>query len=117
MTYSSCKRCTTTSSQIDGFIGDFEDAWSRTLDLESNIGSDGAPLGNDYLDLLCYATRLAFSSTVLTVGETPDGTLDPTDVMMFMKNAGAAADTCVQIKCSHSDITLNISKIVIVLTP
>ena len=82
-----------------------------------SISLNGILTGNDYLDLLCYATRLAFSSTVLTVGETPDGTLDPTDVMMFMKNAGAAADTCVQIKCSHSDITLNISKIVIVLTP
>ncbi|KAH9053680.1 hypothetical protein EDB87DRAFT_1650741, partial [Lactarius vividus] len=78
-----------TADLIDGFIGDFEDAWTRMLELESKIVIDTAGLPGDYYStVLSYATRLVFSSTVLTVGEAPDGTLDPTDVMMFMKNIG-----------------------------
>jgi hypothetical protein len=80
------------------------------LGMESDIDLDAAVLGADYFNLLCFATRLAFASTVLTVGEASDGTLDPTDVMMFMKNIGASTSACVQTKCPHSDITLNNSK-------
>ncbi|KAH8976572.1 hypothetical protein EDB86DRAFT_3024004 [Lactarius hatsudake] len=76
-----------TADLIDGFIGDFEDAWTRMLELESKI------VGDYYSTVLSYATRLVFSSTVLTVGEAPDGTLDPTDVMMFMKNIGTLSST------------------------
>ncbi|KAH9173652.1 DUF1793-domain-containing protein [Lactarius sanguifluus] len=83
-----------TADLIDGFIGDFENAWTRMLELESKIVVDAAGLPEDYYStVLSYATRLVFSSTVLTVGEAPDGTLDPTDVMMFMKNTGALSST------------------------
>ncbi|KAH8983428.1 hypothetical protein EDB86DRAFT_2967454 [Lactarius hatsudake] len=83
-----------TADLIDGFIGDFEDAWTRMLELESKIVVDTAGLPGDYYStVLSYATRLVFSSTVLTVGEAPDGTLDPTDVMMFMKNIGTLSST------------------------
>lgn len=83
-----------TADLIDGFIGDFEDAWTRMLELESKIVIDTAGLPGDYYStVLSYATRLVFSSTVLTVGEAPDGTLDPTDVMMFMKNTGTLSST------------------------
>ncbi|KAI9439667.1 hypothetical protein H4582DRAFT_1850840 [Lactarius indigo] len=83
-----------TADLIDAFIGDFEDAWTRMLELESKIVVDSAGLPGDYYStVLSYVTRLVFSSTVLTVGEAPDGTLDPTDVMMFMKNTGTVAST------------------------
>ncbi|KAI9442051.1 hypothetical protein BJY52DRAFT_1318827 [Lactarius psammicola] len=83
-----------TPDLIDGFIGDFENAWTRMLKLESKIVIDSAGLPGDYYStILSLATRLAYSSTVLTVGEAPDGTLDPTDVMMFMKNTGTLAST------------------------
>ncbi len=93
--------------QIDGFIGDFENAWTRMLELESKIVVDTAGLPGDYYStILSSATRLVFASTVLTVGEAPDGTLDPTDVMMFMKNTGALASTCVRTNYPHADIAL-----------
>lgn len=83
-----------TADLIDGFVGDFENAWIRMLELESKIVVDAAGLSGDYYStILSFATRLVFSSTVLTVGEAPDGTLDPTDVMMFMKNNGALTST------------------------
>lgn len=85
--------------QIDGVIGDFVDAWDRMAGMESDIDLDAAVLGDNYFNLLCFATRLAFASTVLTVGEASDGTLDPTDVMMFMKNIGTPTSPCVQTKC------------------
>ncbi|KAI0306203.1 hypothetical protein B0F90DRAFT_973382 [Multifurca ochricompacta] len=83
-------------SLIDGFLGDFEDAWSRGLELESQIDIDAeseALPADYYSSLLSLVTRLTYASTVLTVGETPVGVLDPTDVMMFMRNSGAAAAT------------------------
>lgn len=72
-------------------------ASSRNLGLETKIFIDAASYPHGYYStLLSLATRLVFASTVLTVGETSDGTLDSTDVMMFMKNIGAVSDTCVQ---------------------
>jgi hypothetical protein len=71
------------------------------LEVESQIVIEAAGLPGDYYStLLSLATRLAYSSAVLTVGEAPDGSLDPTDVMMFMKNAGALASPCVRTKYS-----------------
>lgn len=77
--------------------------------LETNLDADVVGLGGGYFGLLCFSTRMAYASTVLTVGEAPNGTLDPTDVMMFMKNTGALIP-CVQISLLISDITLNIIK-------
>ena len=91
--------------QIDAFVGDFVNAWGRMLALEDNIDNDVLALGGDYFSLLCFATRLGYASTVLTAGEAPDGSLDPTDVMMFMKNTGALTSPCVQT-CPHIHITL-----------
>lgn len=71
------------------------------LELESKIVVDIAGLPDGYYGLLSMATRLAFSSAVLTVGENPDGTLDPTDVMAFMKNTGALTSPCVRTKYHH----------------
>jgi hypothetical protein len=68
----------------------------RNLGLEAKIFIDTEEYPHDYYStLLSLATRLVFASTMLTVGETSDGTLNPTDVMMFMKNIGAVSDTCV----------------------
>lgn len=72
-------------------------ASSRSLGLEAKISNDTARYPHDrYSILLSLVTRLVFASTVLTVAETPEGALNSTDVMMFMKNTGAASSTCVQ---------------------
>ena len=69
----------------------------RSLELEAKIFNDTANYSHDhYSTLLSLATRLVFASTVLTVGETSDSLPNSTDVMMFMKNIGAASATCVQ---------------------
>jgi hypothetical protein len=78
--------------------------------METNLSADVEALGGDYFGLLCFSTRLTYASTVLTAGEAPNGSLDPTDVMMFMKNADAVTSPCVQTKCPHIDITLNITE-------
>ncbi|KAI0248912.1 hypothetical protein BJV78DRAFT_1378612 [Lactifluus subvellereus] len=76
---------------IDAFIGDFMGASSRGLELENQIAIDSAEFPDDYYaTLLSMATRSVYASTVLTVEESSEGVLDPTDVMMFMKNIGAA---------------------------
>ncbi|KAI0267828.1 hypothetical protein BC834DRAFT_60087 [Gloeopeniophorella convolvens] len=74
---------------IDAFLGDFSSAWQRGLHLESQIDINSAGLPSDYLSLLGIATRLTMSSAVLTAGTLSDGTVDGTDVTMFMKNIGA----------------------------
>jgi hypothetical protein len=96
--------------QIDAFVGDFEGASSRGLVLEAEIAldSDSEGLPDDYYStLLPMATRLAYASTVLTVGESTKGVPDPTDVMMFMKNIGDAVSPCVVVLLSFKAITAN----------
>ncbi|KAH9957083.1 hypothetical protein BC827DRAFT_1227395 [Russula dissimulans] len=79
---------------INKFLGDYTAALSRALQLEAKIVNDATNIPQDYYStLLCLITRLVYASTVLTVGETSKGTLDPTDVMMFMKNINTTSDT------------------------
>ena len=97
--------------QIDRFVGDFENAWNCMLQLESNIDAAAGGLKDDYLILLCFATRLAYAPTVLVVGEFPGGTVDATDVMIFMKYMGSYISPCVQTKyLPQSDTMLNVTK-------
>ncbi|KAH9970560.1 hypothetical protein BGW80DRAFT_1176039 [Lactifluus volemus] len=81
-----------TGDLIDAVIGDFVDARSRGRKLEGKMANvfESAGFLDDYVVLLSLATRLSYASTVLTVGESSEGVVDPTDVMMFMKNMGAA---------------------------
>ncbi len=77
------------------------------LSLENKIATDAHALPDDYDNtILALSTRLSFSSAVLTVGVNADGTPDPTDVMMFMKDDGALTSTCVS-KYAARDTTLN----------
>jgi hypothetical protein len=82
--------------KIDAVIGDFVDARSRGRKLEGKMANvfESAGFLDDYVVLLSLATRLSYASTVLTVGESSEGVVDPTDVMMFMKNMGAAVSPC-----------------------
>ncbi|KAH9980459.1 hypothetical protein BJV74DRAFT_887813 [Russula compacta] len=78
---------------IDSFLDDYTAASSRALELEAQIANDASGLPDGYSSvLLSLATRLVYASTVLTVGETSDGVLNLTDVMMFMKNIDSASD-------------------------
>jgi hypothetical protein len=99
-----------TLAQIDAFLGDFEAASSRGLVIEAEIAldSDSQGLPDDYYStLLPMATRLAYASTVLTVGESTKGVPDPTDVMMFMKNIGATGSPCVVVLLRSKVVNAN----------
>ncbi|KAI0283549.1 hypothetical protein BC826DRAFT_189688 [Russula brevipes] len=79
---------------IDSVITHYSTASSRSLELETSISNDSATISHDYYStLLVMATRLVYASTALTIGETSGGVLNSTDVMMFMKNTGAASAT------------------------
>ncbi|KAI0280295.1 hypothetical protein BGY98DRAFT_1076449 [Russula aff. rugulosa BPL654] len=79
---------------IDDFIGDYTAASLRSLLLDDKVFNDTTRYPHDhYPTLLSLVTRLVFASTVLTVGETPEGVVNSTDAMMFMKNIGGASAT------------------------
>lgn len=48
--------------------------------------------GSDYADLISIATRQAYTGTELTVGRNVDGSVNVSDVMMFMKDLGFPDD-------------------------
>ncbi|KAI0049479.1 DUF1793-domain-containing protein [Auriscalpium vulgare] len=76
------------SDTITDFLNDFPNAQTRAAQLDSKIMGDGASISSNYSDLLALSARQAYGATELTVGQNADGSPNPSDVMMFMKNIG-----------------------------
>lgn len=79
------------SAQIDEFLTDFPNAFTRAVQLDQKILDAANAVSPAYADLVSIATRQAFSATELTISNGTDGQWNTTDVMMFMKNIGGDA--------------------------
>jgi hypothetical protein len=49
--------------------------------------------GSDYADLISLTARQAYMATELTVGRNTDGSVNTSDVMMFVKDLGIPDDS------------------------
>lgn len=70
------------------FLGDFSGALSRADDLDTKIISAANSVSSEYSDILSLGLRQCLGATELTLGQNLDGTLNSTDVMMFMEDMG-----------------------------
>ncbi|KAI0310163.1 hypothetical protein OF83DRAFT_1070995 [Amylostereum chailletii] len=79
-------------SLIDDFLSDFEAARTRAHQVDDKItgAASSAIAGPNYADLVSLATRQVFGTTQLSVAKGTDGTWNTSDVMMFMRDTGAA---------------------------
>ena len=74
--------------QIVDFLKDFSDASSRARDLDNKILQVANSVSDNLGDLVSASIAQVFGSMQLTIGTGTHGTLNRSDVMMFMKNIG-----------------------------
>lgn len=74
--------------QISALLQDYDDAVKRAETFETALLEGAAAVSSNYADLVALTARQAMSGTELTIGQNNDGTLNTSDVKMFMKNVG-----------------------------
>jgi hypothetical protein len=74
--------------QIVGFLKDFSNASSRAQELDTKILQDATSVSNNLGGLVSVAIAQVYGSMQLTVGVEANGSLNDSDIMMFMKNIG-----------------------------
>ncbi|TFY77749.1 hypothetical protein EWM64_g6266 [Hericium alpestre] len=80
------------TSLVAEFLDDFPNARQRADQLDAKILSDARAMSSDYVDLVSYVVRQVYGMIELTASKNPDGSSNTSDVMMFMKNIGGAAE-------------------------
>lgn len=80
-------------SVISVFLSNFTGAHDRSFDLDSHIISAASQISSEYADIVSLATRQIFASMDITVAQDKDGTLNASDVKIFMKDMGVSTRT------------------------
>jgi hypothetical protein len=75
-------------AQMVDFLNDFLNASSRAQQLEGNILYDSQSVAQDLSSLTFLALAEVFGSMQLTISTDGHGSVNKSDVMMFMKNIG-----------------------------
>ena len=88
-------------------MDDFPRAQQAATLYDFELLNAGKNISGNYADLLAFSTRQVFGSTYITIGRGSDGAWNFTDVLVFMKNIGAAgSDTQYETFYFQSDSVL-----------
>lgn len=72
-------------SQIDSFLSDFSSALTRANTFDAKVQSDASAISSDYASIVALSIRQAFGATEITVSRNSDGSINASDILMFMK--------------------------------
>ena len=78
------------SAQVDSFITDFSNANDRAVALDEKIMSAAANISSNYVDLVSLTARQVMGALDITVSSNSDGSIDASDVQVFMKDVGGS---------------------------
>ncbi|KLO09278.1 DUF1793-domain-containing protein [Schizopora paradoxa] len=76
-------------STVSYFVNDFDTATNASNQLDKQIAGHSADISSNLSDLLILVTRQAMSALEITVSKNPDGSLNSSDIMAFMKDMGS----------------------------
>ncbi|KAL0952379.1 hypothetical protein HGRIS_006656 [Hohenbuehelia grisea] len=81
-------RFSTIGDAIDDFLQDFPRALQRADAIDQRIRSASSSISDNYSDLVSLVTSRVLGATELTVPVMADGSLDSSDIKIFMKDIG-----------------------------
>ncbi|KAJ3567658.1 hypothetical protein NP233_g6220 [Leucocoprinus birnbaumii] len=84
---------TSVDAMILSFLNDFDNALNRSLVFENSVMSPASAISTEYADILCLVTRQVFGSLDITLSRTADGSVNSSDVRVFMKDMGSSLRT------------------------
>ncbi|KAG9223493.1 hypothetical protein CCMSSC00406_0006985 [Pleurotus cornucopiae] len=77
------------SSAIDAFLLDFPNARDRAVALDEKLTGEARKVSDQYADLVSLATRQTLGGLEFTTSRMLDGSYDPSDLQIFMKDIGS----------------------------
>ncbi|KIP02118.1 hypothetical protein PHLGIDRAFT_112413 [Phlebiopsis gigantea 11061_1 CR5-6] len=83
----------TVSAAIDSFLGDFGNALGRANAFDAKVQSDASAISADYASIVALSIRQAFGATEITASRNSDGSINASDILMFMKVTGHNVNT------------------------
>ena len=75
--------------KIDAFLLDFPNARDRAVALDEKLMSEAGKVSDQYADLISFATRQTLGGLEFTTSRVTDGSYDPSDLQIFMKDIGS----------------------------
>lgn len=95
--------------QIDSFLDDLGNALTRANTFDSKVQSDASAISSDYASLVALSVRQAFGATEITASRNSDGSINTSDVLMFMKGSEfpqfAHCVSCADVLYRHVEIS------------
>ena len=92
---------------MDDFLADYPAALARSEQLDEHIISSATTAGGSkYAELISLVTRQAYGAVELTLARASDGSLNTSDVMMFMKDFGSPLNGVARFVTAHNDLLL-----------
>ncbi|KAH9930467.1 uncharacterized protein BXZ73DRAFT_77912 [Epithele typhae] len=76
---------------IDAFTTGYSDALARAIALDDRITGDAGKISSEYVDLVSLSTRPTLASLDITVSQNADGSVNASDVMVFMRDVGTSS--------------------------
>ncbi|KZV70718.1 hypothetical protein PENSPDRAFT_685287 [Peniophora sp. CONT] len=78
---------------LSDFLSDYSNALNRSKALDDRLMQAATSFGGTaYADLLALATRQAYCGIEVTIGRNDDGSVNPSDLMVFYKDTGLPDD-------------------------
>ncbi|KAF4566531.1 hypothetical protein EYR36_011962 [Pleurotus pulmonarius] len=77
------------SSAIDAFLLNFPNARDRAVALDEKLMGEAEKVSDQYADLISFATRQTLGGLEFTTSRVADGSYDPSDLQIFMKDIGS----------------------------
>ncbi|KAL4261602.1 Glutaminase GtaA [Pleurotus pulmonarius] len=81
------------SSAIDAFLLNFPNARDRAVALDEKLMGEAEKVSDQYADLISFATRQTLGGLEFTTSRVADGSYDPSDLQIFMKDIGSNGQT------------------------
>lgn len=75
--------------KIDAFLLDFPNAHDRAVALDEKLTGEARKVSDQYADLVSLATRQTLGGLEFTTSRMLDGSYDPSDLQIFMKDIGS----------------------------
>ncbi|KAF8992055.1 hypothetical protein BDQ17DRAFT_240301 [Cyathus striatus] len=75
---------------IQDVVAKFDDVRSKAIDFDNKVLADGGAISSKYNDLISFSLRMTFAAMDITIPRFGNGTVDTSDLKIFMKDIGSS---------------------------
>ncbi|KAF9075381.1 hypothetical protein BDP27DRAFT_1380628 [Rhodocollybia butyracea] len=80
-------------SAMSDFLSDASNALQRAIHLDNKLSTAATSISSNYSDLVSLASRQVMAGLEITIGVGPDGQINKSDILVFVKDTGNSQRT------------------------